>query len=219
MSDVPHPPFAAAPVEVAGVEARATDLILRPDRFARHFVPTLSRGAVVAAVLLVGFVGTADQIDLRMMGLGSSLQGGAESLATSWPHYLGAVGFGAPIAGLMQYWLGGAWYALRLRFCGARGASGQNARRWNIVTGAVASIASVTWLALGMIRYETPAAYAQTDDLANLIPLGVVLWSVWLSYRGAHALFDIGRWSSRFWFLAVPFLFYSAIMVGAMASL
>jgi hypothetical protein len=192
-----------------------TDLLLRPERF---FETLLRHELTRFPFFVVWVVGTArvmDRIDTRqamyeVLGYGTPLS----VLTSSWLSLWAGILFWGVLIGMLTWFLGGLWFRLRLRFCGAGKVDPGAARRVFIYGELVAAAPSMIWLVLVTFTYRDYQT-ASLDAPLALALLPTVYWSIWVSYRGATGCFPVKRNLARFWFLILPMSLISVIFLSA----
>lgn len=198
-------PDDAVPAQPTAVEqperAAAWTLLLRPGRFFRDRAEAFDGLGFWAAIWLLGVSRALDRLALRGASDGES------DLLRAWSAYWAyALGAGL-VVGIVALVLGGPWFHLRVRLCGAgRGRAGTSLRVFLLAS----LIASVTTIGLDLsatLRFDTPL---HADDAehwsAAVILLVAGAWSIVVAWRGALAVFAVGRWRAVLLFLLLPLL-------------
>ena len=213
---------AAAPQRSAVTLAGLGRLFVKPAEFFRD--TELQPGWLwLAAVWLVGIDAVFDRIDRKLMqsDLGSKQDFG-QSVVQSWPSYWGIALFGGLVAGAMIWFFGGLWYRLRLGFAGATLPDPREARLVYTFAGLVGAVPSILLTAFYTWRFPNYLAAWQSEDLLtsvlNMVPLGFLIWSFVVNYRGVLARFEVNLWPARLWFLILPVVLMLA-MTGVIGAL
>lgn len=136
-----------------------------------------------------------------------------ESWLGFWILVLGA----GALSGVFLWWVGGWWFALRLRWSGAADPDRRLARLVMAYSAFIFSGPTVAAAAIYTLVYRSYAAAYASDELYSLALMIFPFWSVVVSYRGVRSLFEVGAWRSRIWFLILPLAVY-VIAFGALAA-
>ncbi len=132
-------------------------------------------------------------------------------MLSSWFELWGFVLIGGIVIGLVNWLIGGWWYRMRMYFCGARGVDKTDARLVYMHAQLVWCVPSLVWLVLITPLYpDYHAAYV--DSPLTLALVGMVPWSVWVSYRGVRRCFDVRPAWARVWFLILPLIMFGAVV-------
>jgi hypothetical protein len=162
------------------------ELLLRPDRY------FLSRGALsgralAAVMLLIGVAGAIDR-------LSSSNDG---PFLHSWGFYWLTVGGGALITGPLRYFIGGAFYRLRLRWSGAQGLDAAEARGLYARSELLWSVPGIAAAVGNTLAFRTPAEANADPGISAVMVLFFVFWSTYAQYRAALAHYPMMRPARR----------------------
>ena len=195
------------------------DLFLRPTRF---FTDQLALGRTPYVLLVtwaLGISSAVDRIDSRIMR--AELRGddatrqAIESLVGTWPRMWALVLVLGVIGGALYWWIGGWWCRVRLRWSGARSPDKRLARLLLIYSSFVFAGPAVLALVGQTLLYPNYLVAYQSEVVFSSAVMLMVFWSLFTTYRGALALFPVSRGRARFWFVALPALFYFLILGGA----
>ena len=196
-------------------------LHLHPERFfAAVRGSRWDRGASVA-ILIVGFAAAVDRLDeslVRSM-LGFGLRGPSLPPLDSWRAFWISMPPAALVLGPIGWVVGGFWTRVRAGWCGAISPDRRAARLVWLYSRMVASLPIVTLPAawtLGFPSYRV--AFASHDRAAPVAIPVLVLWSVFVSHRGATTVFELDRRRARLWFGILPALFYGLVYSGALVG-
>lgn len=185
----------------------------------RRAEPGGSPGAVSwLFLLLAGWVTGAawvlDKLDL------AAAVGAAYPFPRWAAHWTLAALLGA-VAGLALYWAGGAWFHLRARLAGGRGAF-RLSRRLNLIAGlpvALAVVAGALALALGRgdayFTDPVPAAWLRgVEAFTGLAIVGSCILGWWWARRRL----DVRPVQGVLLFLVLPLAFYALVYTGVRGS-
>jgi hypothetical protein len=122
------------------------------------------------------------------------------------------------ISGLFLWHVGGWWYAVRLRWCGAADADRRMARLAFTYSAFVASAPLIVATLVRMAFFPNYQAAFQSEELWSLALLVFPFWSLVASYAASTELFTVARGRALLWFALLPGAFY-LIAFGALATL
>lgn len=202
---------------------RFTQLFMQPRVFfARTDFGT--RPIELAFVLyVVGIAAVIDRISSKMTRseLASPSAAMTQSLtwiAESWAHYWLVLAIIGILSMAMFWYIGGWWYALRLRWAGASNVTSMTARRLYVYQEFVAAFPTVLTAFAQTVIFSSYGQAWQADEYWSLTPLAFVLLSCWTGYAGATTSFALRPLPALFWFALLPLLIY-AISLGILASM
>jgi hypothetical protein len=192
-------------------------LLFSPTAFFQRYAMRPPAAVVAAAAVVVGVVATMDRVDRQMMkaDIGGRGLGAMSFVVDSWAGYWAwCLGVGAVMAVVVAY-LGGWWYRARLKMSGAVEPDAGLARRVYLFSYQVEAVPALLYAAFGTLVYATPADAWYGDDLGAFALLGFGMWSLFVSYKGARACFDVSRGRALFWFAIAP----GALLMIALATI
>lgn len=199
-------------------------LAFRPKVFfktyALHHIPAL----VALAAWCLGMFGVIDRFETRMMTSPDSEL--VKALRGHWGVYWTFVAFAGIVSGAIYFAIGGWWYRTRLKWAGAVEPDPALARRVYLFAAQVLALPTLVISLADTFRFATPGEAYAADKWTDFVPILLVFWSVYVSYRGVRTAFEAVRWKVRLWFFFLPGLFYgvafSVVMLvflfGAMAQ-
>ena len=199
------------------------DLFLRPHRF---FSGQLALGKTPYAVLVAWCYGAAASIDRIDQNLLRAQFGnprpGWEQLAplvveSWWRFWLFVLASGA-VGGVFLWWLGGWWFALRVRWSGIAEPDRRLARLVMAYSAFIHAAPAVLAAAISTAVFSSYAEAFDADESYSLVLLVFPFWSAVASYSGVRAVFGASGWKPRLWFLILPCVFY-LVAFGAFAAL
>lgn len=133
-------------------------------------------------------------------------------------HALGDRSATRPVRSAGDRFVGGLWYGLRLRFCGVSDPDRGTTRRVLVLSWLVVSVPSLGVMIIETGATETPAeAFASTSLAIGtlwLIVLGLLAWSLGISYIATRTIFDARPIPAAIWFIGVPAIWY-LLVIGA----
>lgn len=195
-------------------------LFLQPRRFFASNVELdsphsrnlgVATAAVAVALVLVNtaffalFVSTATAA--------KDLLASAASL-TPWKFFWPVFGGVAIAAVPFIWWLSTAWYSLRLRWCGETDAEPHAARLVMIHAFLVFSLPAAIYLGVTTLYRRDYLEAWNAPEPWRLVLAGFLIWSVFVSYRGARTVFHLSKGKARFWFFLLPLAAYLLLAVA-----
>jgi len=180
------------------------DLILRPDRFFRHLSKSGYDKIPFVAIWAWGVAGAINTSHVQLMM--NDIRGGAgnmSGLTHTWPMLWWAVLAAGLVRGPLSWLIGGWWYRVRLGFCGVVKPPPRQARYIYLYS-------SLVWSVLLLATTACDSLFLPNFDSAHVAGtffwsfLATILWSIFISYRGATACFETRRTLARVWFLILP---------------
>lgn len=219
--DAPREPFEAT--RSPFLPQSLVDLFLRPRRF---FTGEIALGRTPYVVLVMwcyGIASVIERIDLESVRAEVGRpRPGWQALApwvagSWWGYWAVALGFGA-LGGIGLWLLGGWWYRVRLRWCGAPEPERRLARLAYAYASFVLAAPTVLWALVETASYANRAAAVASDDLTGAILLVFPFWSLGTSFAAATTLFEVRRGRARLWFVILPALAY-LVAYGALGVL
>lgn len=199
------------------------DLFIRPRQF---FSDHLALGRAPYVILVTWCFGIANAIDrIDQESLRAEFgrpRPGWESMGPylyeSWGSYWVAVLAYGMLAGVMLWYLGGWWYALRLRWSGAVDPDKKLARLLYVYSSFIMTGPTVVYALIQTLRHENYLAAYSSDDMLALIFLVFPFWSIACSYIGVRTLFDVKKGKALTWFAVLPTIVY-LLAFGVFAAL
>ena len=199
------------------------DLFIRPRRF---FSGQLALGKTPYAVLIAwcfGAAATIDRIDQNLFRaeMGRSRSGWdllAPYIVDSWPGFWAWVLVFGAVSGLAIWWLGGWWFAARIRWSGAEDQDRRMARLVMAYSAFVHAGPSVVAALISTAIFSSYAEAYASDEMFSSILLIFPFWSIAASYTGVRCVFGVSGWRPRLWFLVLPVLVY-IVALGLIATL
>ena len=215
------PPIDAGPSPL--LPRHLIDLFFRPRRF---FTGQLALGKTPYAVLVAWCYGASDTLDQLDQNLLRAEFGrprpGWDQLAPyvvdSWLGVWALLLVFGGLSGVILWWLGGWWFAIRLRWSGAPNPDRRLARLVMMYSGFVFSGPAVALAVFYTVSYGSYAEAFASDELFSVALVVFPFWSVAASYTGARAVFGVAGWRPRIWFLILPILLY-VVVLGVFATL
>lgn len=142
----------------------------------------------------------------------------ASWLAESWAVYWLLVLAVGALNGVILRWLGGWWFRLRLRWCGAGEVPVAEARLVYVYQDLVQSLPLLLLALCQTALYAGPAAAHLATAGWGLLMLLFTVWSCVVSYRAACS-FAVNQRRARWWFLQLPLAGYALLMLVAGVAL
>jgi lipopolysaccharide export system permease LptF/LptG-like protein len=190
-------------------------LFFRPSEFfaAGH---AFNRSAnILSMILVIGIAHAADSlrrdIFIAHVDESSTLTASTQPLE-SW---FGFWRFIIPAGALWGGWvwcIGGWWYRVRLRWCGAHDVSARSARLVYAYVSLIAALPALLVLIVDTVVHENFAVAFATATPWSLVPVITLFWAYVVSYRSVTGLFAVERSSALLWFLALPTIVTVAVI-------
>ena len=201
---------------------RFTQLFISPRAFfARSDFG--SRSIELAFVLyVVGIAAVINRIDAKMtrseFAPATATNQALSWIAESWSHYWLALAIIGVLGMVILWYVGGFWYALRLRWAGASDVTATVARRLYVYQEFVAAFPVVLVAVAQTIMFSAYGEAWQADEYWSLTPYAFALLSCWTSYAAATTSFSLRPLPALFWFAILPLLIY-LVALGVLASM
>jgi len=199
------------------------DLFIRPRRF---FGGQLALGETPYALFVAwcyGATQVVDRIDQSLIRaeLGRPRPGWEQFgpyITESWMGFWVLLLLAGSASALAIWWLGGWWFAVRLRWSGCQEPDRRLARLVMIYS---AFVYSGPFVLLYVLYTGIFGSYAEAYANESLLPAALLIfpfWSIAASYTGARTVFNIEGWGVRSWFLLLPLVLYVSVF-GLIAAL
>jgi tetratricopeptide (TPR) repeat protein len=131
--------------------------------------------------------------------------------AGNWPELWLGIAAAGLAAGALMYWLGGAWYHLRVRLAGGRNDS-RMARRICLYAGIPAALALVLVELAGMAvsgsRYFVQPKPPLLEIAGSLLAAAAFAYGAWRGFRGARAVLGAAAVRGALLLIALPLYGY-----------
>ncbi|MFG0273757.1 MAG: hypothetical protein ACF8QF_01740 [Phycisphaerales bacterium] len=167
------------------------------------------------AMIIAGMAAIADRLDSAR--LAAELRGDPSPAASQQATWLGewlTIVFFGFVAGLFIYGIGGEWHRLRLRFCAVRKPDPILSRQVYITARLVFAIPMLIAVVALTATYASPdEAYHDGPWLLDFGLLATAFWASLSNYHGVRATFDVRRGRAIFWFVALPWAWYTTLVV------
>lgn len=198
------------------------DLFLRPRRF---FSGQLALGKTPYAVLVAwcyGAAHTLDRLDQNLLRaeIGRPRPGWdqlAPYIVDSWLGFWLLLLVAGALSGLFLWWLGGWWFAVRLRWSGAEDPDRRLARLVMVYSAFIFTGPTIAAAAVYTVSFGSYAEAFASEEFFSLALLIFPFWSIAASYTGARSVFGVAGWRPRMWFLILPLLLYVSVL-GVLAT-
>jgi hypothetical protein len=182
-------------------------LFFRPKVYFEGIVSPKKSGWLFVFALSYGLAGAVSRA-----GLGGPV---GAVYAPSWTLHWAGIFVGGFVGMLIAYYLGGAWYRLRLAACGARDVD------WKLVRLVYLSAAQVLALPIIVLELVSTVLFPKPAAAAAGLPLWLALlasvfnfWSYHASYVGARTVFKVPKLRAAIWFLVMPASFLIMVSVA-----
>lgn len=186
-------------------------LAFRPRLFFEVFVVESSPVLTALTAWTFGVVAAMDRLELRSI---TSANSPMLAVMHDWAGYWGFCAGAGVVSGALYYAIGGWWFRMRLQWSGAEGPDKLLARRVYIYSAQAYVVPYLLLTLLDTWTYPTPLAASNGDDPKYLLIIVALFWSVYVSYRGVRTVFVTKSWPARIWFLILPGILYSLVLVG-----
>lgn len=162
---------------------------------------------------LIGMSNVVERIDQKLMkfDLGTATSSNRmmqEAMSGGWlTFFLVVIGIGA--LGAFFVWLIGGWfYNLRLSWSGAGEFDRHKGRLVYALSGLVYVVPHLTLIMISTAFYPDYITYFNADEYWSSIIIIFPFWSVFVSYKGLRANFNVVKWKALIWFVILPSIFY-----------
>jgi len=141
-------------------------LVFRPRLFFETFVIRSIPVLTGLTAWLYGIAAAMDQIETRVL-VSARTNELYDSLRQDWTVYWAFALATGIVGGAFHYGIGGWWYRVRLRWCGAKDPDRYLARRVFIYASQAYVVPALLYVAWETLNYDSPAIAAGGDDLAD----------------------------------------------------
>jgi hypothetical protein len=184
------------------------DLFFRPRHFFRSFAAAPHPLLTAICALLFGMAGAIERTETNF------LRGRPVPWVEDWNTYwLAILAFGA-LGGLFYFVVGGWWYRLRIRWCGAEQPDAALAKRVYLFSAQVYALPALVVTTIENSVFPTPVEGIHSDSWWYAPLLVFPFWSAVVSYLGVRTMFEVRRLHALVWFIVLPSLLYSAAWIG-----
>lgn len=139
-------------------------------------------------------------------------------LIESWVNFWLSVLILGALNGVFFWLVGGWWYRIRLKWCGASDVEPKTARAMYLYQDFVASAPVVLFTIVETWRFGSYQEVWTSEELWLSAPFIFVFWSCVTSYKAATSAFAVSRWKARVLFLILPVVIY-LLAFGFVATL
>lgn len=180
-------------------------LFLRPARYFADPTALAKYPEILIAMWICGMSwGAASVINLALDE--------APFFPQSWPLSWSFVVVFGLFGGAIYWFVGGWWYAVRVRWSGVSQVETVDARRVYLYQSLVVDLPAVAVLIVQTFQHPDPSAAANATDLELIVPCFALL-SCYTGYRAAVSAFGASRWKAAGWFLVGPLLVYGLMFI------
>jgi lipopolysaccharide export LptBFGC system permease protein LptF len=189
-------------------------LFFRPSEFfaAGH---AFNRSAnILSMILVIGIARAADSLrdDIFIAQFDESTLAGSSRRLESWGTFWRFIIPAGALWGGWVWCIGGWWYRVRLRWCGAHDVSARSARLVYAYVSLIAALPALLVLLVDTVVHENFAVAFGTATPWSLVPVITLFWAYVVSYRSVTGLFAVERSSALLWFLALPTIVSVSVM-------
>ncbi len=201
------------------------DLYSRPRRFFGGELDIEQTSRLLPAILIVGIAGFIDRVDSRLIQATMwperpSSQIVLELAGSTWAIFWLVGLIGGALSAVLQYFVGGWWYRMRLRMAGSGPVDDKAIPRaiymWSSAIFALPLV--MLTLAYTAVYPNYLGGFNSEGLFALFLPI-MLFWSVGVSYTAATTVFTLTTWKAQLWFLYLPAAFYLTLIGGVFALL
>jgi len=180
------------------------DLFFAPTSFFTQRALGMSPHYLLAA-WIAGIARTIDRIDRKLtkVDLGGTDQS-LDFLIHSWGSFWATILIMGAIGAVLLWLIAGWWYRKRLNWSGDENAAPFLARLVFTYSSLITALPSLIAVTLATCLFADYEAYWLSSDYWSLGLIIFPFWSIWVSYRGVMARFDVKRGKALLWFVLLP---------------
>jgi hypothetical protein len=163
---------------------------------------------------LTGVIERTEQKVIRydMVNVPISKEALLNSMVTSWPIFWSvslAIGI---LSGWLIWWVGGWFYNLRIKWCGAIEINKEHGRAIYVIANMVYAIPFALGMLVATVGYKDYLSFYREDFILSIISMIFVFWSLIVSYKAVATNFEVKKWLVVWWFVVAPIITYTLIL-------
>lgn len=159
-----------------------------------------------------------------LVGVGTAADRLTAQDYTSWGEIWAVVLFGGVISGALTYYIAGWFFNLRVKWSKGRDDI-DTSRNINIFATLPISVASILALFFNQMSYGSDyfgyyySDGTTVDGVFFFVAVAVIIYSIRISYKAAREVLGAEKNRAIGWFIVLPAVFYSAIVLLTLATL
>ena len=197
-------------------------LILHPRHFFSHQFNKEKSPYLLLVILVFGISGVIDRMDKRFIQYDRRGELDRLESVNHWLDYWAIAIAAGALSGIIFYHLGGWFYNLRVRW--SQGNTDLATSRFIYLYSSFIAAFPTVLGAIGL-TFSSPAPYVPNAEetisewMTFFLLMGLLYYSVYVSYVGVTTLLNPHKWRARIWFLILPMALYSVALVLAFVAL
>ena len=188
---------------------------IKYSEFLKTYVAMRKPPFLFLTVWLLGMASAIDRIEMKYLTLG-------EYQVDNWLEAWTLTVVSGLIAGYLAYWIGGAWYHLRVWLSGGSGERYLSSNLF-LYTGIplylFTLLSQITDTFVYGNDYFTQPTSVFLDTVWFVLAVVGIIYSISLSYKGVRLLHTSAVFRTRLFFIVLPGIFYVAFLGGATFTL
>ncbi|MDP2653350.1 MAG: YIP1 family protein [Candidatus Omnitrophota bacterium] len=227
MDSIPQSPSSVPdPIEPQSAPLVPRNILLlyfKPREFFARQIALGKTPYLIFVGWVLGMTHVIDKIDQNMLraDMGQPRPGWEQIgpvLTGSWVNLWACLLIFGALAGYVTWLVGGWWFEVRLKWCGAQKPDAKLARTVYIYASFIYALPNILLLLYYTVAFPNYAAAWAGDELWSLLVVIFSFWACVTGYKGATTAFEVRRWPARIWFMILPMVAL-VIFIGGLGLL
>jgi hypothetical protein len=192
-------------------------LYFSPSRLFSNTNLSKAHWLIFLATAFYGVTGVFERIEQKVIRYNMteapvSKESLLNSMVSSWDIFWGvslAIGI---LSGVLIWWMGGWFYNLRIRWCGAKEFNKEHGRAIYVISNVVYALPFFLGMFIVTFWYKDYLSFYKEDVILSTISMIFVFWSLIVSYKAVVTNFNVKKWLAVWWFIVAPIMTYTLIL-------
>ena len=176
-----------------------------------------TRWLIFLATALYSVTGVIERVEQKvirydMVNVPVSKDELLNTMVTSWPIFWAvslAIGL---LFGWFIWYVGGWFYNLRIKWCGAKNINKEHGRAIYVVSNMIYALPFALGMFFVTFWHQDYLSFYTEDFILSIIAIVFVFWSLIVSYKAVATNFKVKKWLAVWWFIAAPIIIYTLIL-------
>ncbi|WP_350432561.1 YIP1 family protein [Shewanella sp. H8] len=192
-------------------------LYFRPSQFFSDTNLLQKRWLIFLATAFYSVTGVFERIEQKvirydMVNIPESKEALLNTIVTSWFVFWSvSLVIGLLFAWLI-WWIGGWFYNLRIKWCGAREFDKDLGRSIYVISNMVYALPATIGMLVVTLCYNDYLNFYTEDFILSIVVVIFVLWSLIVSYKAVSTNFKVKKWLAIWWFMIAPIILNITIL-------